>query len=87
MQLDYRQYLTKVAGLCTVKPESTIVDEWINAFYLPDADSLEEWLSSHHQKYGRQHLAGLVNVSSIKMSKKERQRLGKVLDDLKAPVS
>lgn len=84
MQLDYRQYLSKVGALCAVKPDSTIVDEWINAFYLPDVDALEEWLKSHDKKYSRSQLASLINVSSVKIGKKEKQRLVKVLDELKA---
>eukprot|EP00038_Savillea_parva_P030486 m.78074 g.78074 ORF g.78074 m.78074 type:complete len:1170 (-) comp9192_c0_seq1:189-3698(-) len=85
MQLDFRQYLSKVAPLSPVKPDSAIVDEWINAFYLPDAATLEEWLKSHSKKYHQAHLASLINVSSMKLGKKEKQRLGKVLEDLKTP--
>jgi len=84
MQLDYRQYLSKLATLCSVKADSSLVDEWINAFYLPDVEALEEWLTSHAKQHSQAHLASLVHVSSIKIGKKEKQRLIKVLEDVKA---
>eukprot|EP00041_Stephanoeca_diplocostata_P007161 m.98803 g.98803 ORF g.98803 m.98803 type:complete len:210 (+) comp16760_c0_seq6:176-805(+) len=82
MQLDYRTYQKKMASLCTVQIKQEFVDEWIRAYYLQNEGEIEEWIKKHGKKYTRKQQLSIVNVSSVKMGKKDRQRLTKMVDDM-----
>lgn len=49
MQLDYRQYLSKLEKITPVEPQVDYVDTFIKAYYLPEAD-FEAWLAASAKK-------------------------------------
>ena len=81
MQLDYRQYQSKLAKVCTIKPKTTHVDDFIRAFYLQD-EEIEEWIKGHSKQYTKKELSNVVTVSVVKMAKKDRQRMLKMIEEL-----
>ena len=78
MQLDYRQYQSKLRQICTVKPNTEHVDNFIRAFYLQD-EEVEAWLRENAKLYTVKQLTNVVMVSSTKLPQKERKRLVKVI--------
>ena len=50
MQLDYREYLSKLSKMCTVKPNTEHVDIFLHAFYLLE-DEIEKWLRENRKRY------------------------------------
>eukprot|EP00040_Diaphanoeca_grandis_P030347 m.179270 g.179270 ORF g.179270 m.179270 type:complete len:1023 (-) comp31966_c0_seq1:244-3312(-) len=81
MQLDYRQYLSKMSKISVIKPPTAHVDDFIRAFYL-QIEEFEDWLRAHAKQYTKKELANVVNVTSVKLAKKDKQRLLKLLDDI-----
>lgn len=81
MQLDYREYLSKLSKMCTVKPNTEHVDIFLHAFYLLE-DEIEKWLRENRKRYAKKQLQNVINVSSVKLAKKTRQAMLKLVDDL-----
>lgn len=80
MQLDYRQYQSKLAKVCTIKPATSHVDNFIRAFYLQE-EEIEAWVKTNMKKYTKKELSNVVNVSSAKLAKKDRQKYLKMIED------
>ncbi|EDQ90303.1 uncharacterized protein MONBRDRAFT_32036 [Monosiga brevicollis MX1] len=81
MQLDYKHFLNKIGSLSPVKPTTDVVQNYIQAYYLSDAD-LEQWIRTNHQVYTARQLSQLIAVTPHK--KAQRQKLQKVVDEVKA---
>jgi hypothetical protein len=81
MQLDYRQYLSKLAKVCTVKPNTEHVDIFIRAFYLQE-EELEPWLREQRKRYAKQQLTNVIQVQSVKLDKKIKTKMLKFVEEL-----
>ncbi|XP_064613648.1 LOW QUALITY PROTEIN: syndetin-like [Liolophura sinensis] len=84
MQLDFQQYITKLEKLTDVRPlpDRDFVESYIKAYYLPEAQ-LEQWVREH-KVYSPKQLIALVNCIDH-ISKKARQRLTNIVEELDKP--
>eukprot|EP00051_Salpingoeca_urceolata_P010868 m.133496 g.133496 ORF g.133496 m.133496 type:complete len:999 (-) comp16888_c2_seq1:220-3216(-) len=83
MQLDYQQYLSKLSKITTVRPSKDIVENYIKAFYIGEAD-FEEWVQANHKTYSLKQLQALVTVLPLS-NKRSRKDLTRVVEEIKNP--
>ena len=78
--------LSCAPSACSCRPNMDLVQNYITAFYLSEAD-FEAWLHKHHQRHTPKQLTQLVN-HTFAQNKKTRQRLVKLVTELmQAPVT
>eukprot|EP00047_Mylnosiga_fluctuans_P001654 m.221299 g.221299 ORF g.221299 m.221299 type:complete len:982 (-) comp10558_c0_seq1:166-3111(-) len=84
MQLDVQQLVFRLRSITSVRFRSDIVEGYVKAYsYNEDLDLMEKWLREQHHFYSQKQLAGLLAILPIQ--KKPRERLAKVVDELKNP--
>ncbi len=82
MQLDYRQFLSKLAKITPFNPQIEFVDAFIKAWYLTEQEFEMFLLTAPKKGYSHQQLSNLVVVWPGTKDKKVRAHLGKIVDEL-----
>jgi hypothetical protein len=83
MQLDFQQFLMKLETLTNIRPipDKQYVEVYVKAYYIGEND-LEQWLRDH-KEYSTKQLQSLVTTGvGSHLSKKSRQRLLSVVDEI-----
>ncbi|XP_062523224.1 syndetin-like [Corticium candelabrum] len=83
MQLDFQQFLVKLETLTNIRPipDKQHVETYVKAYYIGEND-LEQWLRNH-KEYSTKQLQSLVTSGiGAHLSKKSKQRLLSVVDEI-----
>ncbi|CAI8049384.1 Syndetin [Geodia barretti] len=83
MQLDFQQYRTKVEKISGIRPlpYHQYVEDYIKAYYLSETDT-EEWIRKHTEYSSKQLQSLVVTGVGSRITKRSRQRLLTVIEEL-----